>query len=65
MGCRKSYKMTEIITITKNDGTREDIDTDGYILLYLEGDKIVATGNIGLKALAPIIMKYTMEKLSK
>ena len=58
--------MTEkvIISVSKNNQEISRIETDGYLILYLEGDKIKSIGDIELKALAPIIMKLAMEKLA-
>lgn len=38
------------------------IQTDGYILFYLENDTIKTSGNIEMKALAPLILKAAMKK---
>ena len=55
-----------IIRITKDQGTpqQEDIDimTDGYLLFYLCDDKIKTSGDIELKALAPLFMKAAIDK---
>lgn len=61
------------ILITKNLGTPEEeevnIVTDGYIVLYLEGDKIKSSGDIELASLAqtlsPYFMRLAVEKLTK
>ena len=56
-----------IISIIKNQGspTQEiiDIKTNGYLLLYLSGEKIKTSGDIELKALAPLLMKGALERL--
>jgi len=56
-----------IISIVKNEGTPTqeiiDIRTNGYLLLYLDKEKIKTSGDIELKALAPVFMKLAMEKL--
>ena len=41
------------------------IETDGYLILYLKENKIKATGDIGLKAFAPILTKIALEKIIK
>ena len=57
-----------IISIVKNQGTPMqeviDIQTDGYILFYLKGDKVKTSGDIELKALAPVFMKLALEKFT-
>ena len=57
-----------IISIVKNQGTDKqeviDLKTNGYLLLYIKGDKIKTSGDIELKALAPLLMKAVMEKMS-
>ena len=55
-----------IIRITQNQGTPQQTDVDvvtyGYILLYLQGEKIKTMGDIELKALAPLLMKAAVDK---
>ena len=57
-----------IISINKNVGTptQETIDvrTDGYLLFYLEGDKIKTSGDIELRALTPILAKLALERFT-
>ena len=57
-----------IISIVKNKGTDKqeviDITTNGYLLLYLKGDKVKTSGDIELRALAPLLMKAAMEKMT-
>ena len=57
------------ITICKHtDGksdTIETIGTGGYALFYLIGDTIKVIGDLDLKALAPLIMKIAMERMTK
>ena len=54
------------VTITQDDGTTSSIDTEGgYLLFYFKGDKIKTSGNIDIKALAPILTRIALEKLSK
>jgi len=56
------------ISIIKNPETDKqetiDITTNGYVLLFLKGDKVKTSGDIELKALAPLLMKVVMEKMS-
>ena len=58
-----------IISIVKNQGTSTqevvDIKTDGFILLYLIGDKVRSIGDIELKALAPLLMKAAVDKWAR
>ena len=58
-----------IISIVKNQGTPTqeitDIRTDGYLLLYIAGEKIKTSGDIELRALAPLLAKLALEKLSR
>ena len=39
------------------------IETTGFLILYIDNDKIKSVGDIELKALAPIVMKIAVEKL--
>jgi len=55
----------EVIVASKSGNTEENISTDGYVLLFLEGDKIKVKGTIDNKALIPIITKLMADKLSK
>ena len=58
--------MDKIAITIDNEGKEiTHIKTDGYILLYLQGDKIKSSMDIELKALAPHLMKYAMEKIIK
>lgn len=51
------------ITIEGEAGQENKIvETDGYILFHLEKDKIKSSGNIEMRALAPIILKAAMKK---
>ena len=58
-----------IISITSKQGepgeSTVDITTNGFVLLYLKDEKIETTGTIDIRALAPIIMKSTLERFSK
>jgi hypothetical protein len=51
------------IQITDNKkGTSIVVNTDGYLLLEMQGETIKATGNLEMKALAPILFKLAAEK---
>ena len=62
-------EVKNIISIVKNQGTPEqeiiDIRTDGYLLFYFSGEKIKTSGDIELRALAPLLMKIAVDKLSR
>ena len=54
------------LKITDPDtGESKNITTDGYLLLRFDGDKIKADGKIDIKALAPILTRIALEKLSR
>lgn len=56
-----NIKITEIET-----GETKNIDTVGYLLIYMDGnDKIKMDGRMGLKVLAPILTKIALEKLTR
>ena len=59
--------MAEVTISVKDDQgvIDEVITTDSYLILYLEKDKIKASGDISLKSLAPYLMKSAIEKLTK
>ena len=40
-----------------------DIRTNGFLLLYMENDRIKSCGDIELKALAPLLMRVAMQKM--
>ena len=42
-----------------------DIDTDGYLLLSLEQSKVKISGKMDLSALAPILTRIALEKMSQ
>jgi spore maturation protein CgeB len=58
-----------LITVVRNQGTESqvatDIRTDGYLIVYLEGDKFKMEGNLEIKALTPILMKIAVDKFTK
>ena len=43
----------------------KEITTDGYILLYLDGGKLRASGEFDLGSLAPLLMRLVADKMSK
>ena len=43
----------------------ETIDSEGVLILYLEGSWIKSRAKISMKALAPMITKAILEKMSK
>jgi len=58
-----------LIFVTTNKDTpqqeEKQFPTDGYLLLYLEEDKVKSAGDIELKALAPLFLKLAVEKFTK
>ena len=52
------------ISISKEGESCQEIKTEGCLILYVEGDKIKMTGEFEAKALAPMFMKFAMEKLT-
>ena len=60
--------MTKEITISdpKTSIIDETIKTDGYILCYTDDTgNIKFTGKMNLKSLAPVLMKFAMERMTK
>ena len=55
-----TIKITEIET-----GETKNVDTEGFLLLYLDGQKIKMQGKLDIKVLAPILTKIALEKLSR
>ena len=55
----------EIKITDLESGESKNIDTDGYLLFLLEGDTIKSSGKMDIKALAPILTRIALEKLSK
>ena len=51
--------------IDKDSGSTEEVDTEGYLLLYLKQEKIQMQGKMDLKAIAPILTRIALERLSK
>ena len=48
-----------------DSGSQDNVSTDGYLLLYLEKDRIHMKGKMDMKAIAPILTKIALEKLSR
>ena len=57
-----------IISITKNSGMPNEekvtIETSGYTILYLDGEKVKFTGEVPLTAFAPLIMKAVAKRFN-
>ena len=54
------------ITIKPNPTSLgEQIQTDGYVLLYLSGNKIQVKGQLDIQTLMPYVAKIIMEKMTK
>ena len=54
-----------IITIAKEGADTVSIRTNGYIVLYLVGDRIQFKGDIAIASLAPYLMKIMAERFIK
>lgn len=54
-----------MITLTDKNNTSHNYETDSYLLLTFEGERIKATGDINVRALGPILIKLAMEKFAK
>ena len=49
-----------------NDELKHDtINTNGCVVLYIEGENIRVTGRISMKSLMPLISKLLIEKMTK
>ena len=62
--------MTEIKIIEDSSGANigrneKTVSTNGYLILYLEGEKVRFVGNMDIRALTPILTKIALEKLVK
>ena len=55
--------MANVISICEDKKQPDTIETDGYLLIYTEGDKFLFKGKLGLKALTPLLTKILMEKM--
>jgi len=53
------------IQVRDSEQIVENIPTDGYLILYLDGDKVRSTGRFDTKVLMPIITKIVLEKMAK
>ena len=53
-------KITDLET-----GETKNVDTAGYLILYLDNDKIKMQGKMDIRALTPILTRLALEKLSK
>ena len=61
--------MKNSIAITTDKGTSEEktigIENDGYLIFSLIGERIKMQGNMDMRALAPILTRIALERLSK
>ena len=59
--------MAENITITVSKDNRESeiITTNGYLVIYLKGEDFRFTGNLNIRDLAPMLLKFAMERMVK
>ena len=55
----------EIKILKKDEGQQEVIETDGYLIMYIENDRIKMTGTMGLRTITPILTKLVLEKMSR
>jgi len=53
------------IKIIEQNSIEKNINTTGYLILYLEGEKVRFVGNMDIRALTPILTKIALEKLVK
>lgn len=54
-----------VIEITNDKDITEKIYTEGYTILYLDGNNIKVTGQFDTKSLMPMLSKLLLEKMSK
>ena len=61
--------MKNNITIIRNQGTENqrqtDVATTSFVLLYLDSGKVRVDGDIELRDIAPMLMKYVAERMTK
>jgi len=59
--------MTKFQISTKDTDTNvsDFCETDGFLLFYLQDDKILMKGRMELKALAPILTKIALDRMSR
>ena len=56
--------MTENTTITvSKDQHSELVTTNGYLVIYLKGEDFKFIGDLSINDLAPMLMKFAMEKM--
>ncbi len=55
----------DIVVTDKETGKSEKIETDGLLIMYMEGEKIRMIGRMDMKVLSPILMRIALEKLTK
>jgi len=54
-----------ISVVDENNVEIGKVVTPGYLIFYLNGEKIRTIGDMDISALAPIIMKLAMERMAK
>ncbi len=52
-----------IVRLSDNQDIK--VETEGYILLYLDGDQVKNIGVLDIKALAPLLMKLALDRMQK
>ena len=54
----------QVYSVEKQTLLEEIPTTTGYLLFYFDGDRIKTKGDIELRALAPFLAKYLVNKLA-
>lgn len=61
--------MKNSINIVKNQGADNqevtDVATSSFVLLYLKDGKVKVEGDIELRDVAPMLMKYVAERMAR
>jgi len=57
--------MIEIKVNDTETGRQDDVQTQGYLLIYIKDENIEFHGKMSIKSLAPILTRFVLEKMTK
>ena len=54
----------EITIIKKDENCKETIETDGFLLFFMEDNKIRIKGQMDIRTLTPLLTKVILERMT-
>ena len=55
----------EITIIKKDENNKETIETDGFLLFFMEDNKIRMQGQMDFRTLTPLLTKVILERMTR